>query len=215
MKRIKPILFCIGIVLLVCCILWIALRAYGCSLTTYITDLEKYAGEEYAFCIVFPRKIPETAVEKNFSYHQYIDERDIYLELVFQNVADMEQYLADLKANGDGIASITLQNPYDTDYTDLLFAEGGTLTQNGSVFYEYEIEQIENYSLKISGSYSVISYSYETLTVISAHFDGQRFVKEFSSERVPAYLKRFSVDLNTPIEYRVDFPTENSDLTTE
>ena len=98
--------------------------------------------------------------EKNFSYHQYIDERDIYLELVFQNVADMEQYLADLKANGDGIASITLQNPYDTDYTDLLFAEGGTLTQNGSVFYEYEIEQIENYSLKISGSYSVISYSY-------------------------------------------------------
>lgn len=173
----------------------------------YTDDLADYQ-TKIAFMVdsrrpVFPSQIPD-GVEATFSYCCYYGDSDIYLEMKFSNVEEMEAYLNERKGNMKAYSE--QPNIYDNSYTDI-FPYPATVSKADDRFYFYEVEEYEDSpgTYRFWGSWHVISYSYDALTVVTTCFDiGNPFTLI-----IPRYFHRFNIPIPTSVYHYQ--PAESTD----
>ena len=178
---------------------------------------EKYNGDHSYY--VFMPTLPENAeVVSYYSYNYWDQDYDRYLELKFGTREEMDEYLNALfeyaSANIEE-ARQTLYpkdddwfarevNPYDSSFIDCYSKDH---------FYsrgEYEYTGYETGS-SLRCSYSVISYSYDCLTVIQSYARGS-FQRFYHGDYIPKFLERFGITHASPShEIVVEFDRINKD----
>jgi hypothetical protein len=168
----------------------------------FTTDVSNYDTEEYPIGdTLFPEAIPSHAKVVEFSYYDYWHEdTDIYLELKFDSRQALDAFCQDrirqeeeayrdlpgVEMDSSPIAK--QQNPYDTSFTDL-FSLIGFIAEGGKRYVGYEMQNGE--SAVYNCHYSLISYSYDRMTVILSSCSG-RFVAD-ENEYTPRYFRRFDI----------------------
>ena len=171
----------------------------GCSYTEDIANYGKYDGEhQVAF---FPEAITEDMTVVDFSYfYQYADigQRDIYLEVRFEDEKTMDEYLMAAQSDFSENGVITYQNPYNSKYTDIVENQWVRLSsRDGYWAAVIEFGGDEDYKY-VDMNYQSITYSYEDLTVIynytSLGSDISVGNNPDKQEYYPKYLERFGVE---------------------
>ena len=173
----------------------------------FTDDIDDYNSEKYPnMAINFPDSIPAEADVVSFSYYDYwYEDRDVYLELKFKTLSEMENYLRSIKKECfeksqndkividlDGTCFISEQNLYNESYVDM-FCVIYNLSSQEKVYTGYEVENIEN-TLYIKCCLGVISYSTEELTVIHTYSNGSFFLR--NNGHIPKYIERFNIPLD-------------------
>ena len=182
----------------------------------YTTSKEEYFSKKCdmspADKTIFLEELPDNATVVDFSYYKhFFEDRDIYLELRFSNVTDLENYVKSLKSRAENYIADTkgfykeLENPYNSTYKDIFctvsFFAGDI--NRGDEYIGYE-------PLGEAGSYvdcilPVISYSVEELTVIQSYTIGSFNVDTGfnNTGHLPKYFERFQIDLSIDQERRI------------
>ena len=182
----------------------------GCS---YTNNIENYVNsDKNDFDIsYFPEKITDQMTVVQYSYYQKsIDthNHDIYLEVKFEDVETMEQYLFIAKEAFSDSGYIEYQNPYDSSFTDII-KNTWVLYSNseGSFASIIQFEDSEEYKY-VNMIYRSISFSYEELTIIY-NFTEIGDDIEIGNDPdygkfYPKYLEKFGVqhDPKNNFEYR-------------
>ena len=188
----------------------------------YTTSKEEYFSKKCdmspADKTIFLEELPDNATVVDFSYYKhFFEDRDIYLELRFSNVTDLENYVKSLKSRAENYIADTkgfyfykeLENPYNSTYKDIFCS--------GKYFYTRDpIERYIGYEpLGEAGSYvycilPVISYSVEELTVIQSYTIGSFNVDNGfnNTGHLPKYFERFQIDLSIDQERRIPLTNE-------
>ena len=194
------------------CILIIAVASCANNDDKYellITDISEYDSKIKILDSwkIFPKSIPENTSNAVYRYYQYFSDRDVYLELSFFDRGSMEGYIDSIKNNLDPEKTLTKSNPYNSNYTDLFaFYMIASSKPDGEWknYLYYKTEPLPYGGTRISSVYSVISYSYDDLTVITACFDGVRIIDDDKDQKlIPFYLKHFNANFKEPFEYYV------------
>ena len=171
----------------------------------YTDDIADYNSKEYPiYSKLFLEEIPLTAKIESFYYYAYYNEEcDVYLELKFDNIENLEHYISNVKKRikEEGTNTIFLngscflenKNPYDESFTDLFCSSKFCSTSHKNVS-GYKVKYIEN-ERYIEAFYEIISYSLEDLTVILTYSGGW-----FSERYIPKYFDRFNVPLDNELE---------------
>ena len=167
---------------------------------------------------IFISEIPDYAEVKNFVYYDYWHEvQDIYLELIFKSEEDMKQYVSLVIEHFTNCFNnnnhpkpiqglyIEEQNPYDTSYTDIIFTVPNVAYSNGW-YVGYKIDHFED-NVKVESCVSIISYSYDKLTVIQASMDG--FYDLSHPDYTFKYYTKFNILSNEDHERIIDVEYEN------
>ena len=180
----------------------------GQPLKTY--DIRDYGSEQYPLVsVIFMDQLPKHADICSFSYYndnyQLVD---IYLELKFSSLDEMNHYLNDLKENGresldkyrapeNGTWFITQENIYDKSYMDL-FCSFFHTAQKDKNYTGYSVNASNESNATISCNFAVISYSVDELIVIQSYSYGTFLAGVH--DYIPGYFARFDVPLNENIE---------------
>ena len=181
----------------------------GCSYTEDIQNYGKY--DEYAESFApsfFPESITdEMNVVKYVYFDKYVDieQTDFFLEISFENKDTMDKYLTKAKEqllSNSGTSKsrselFEYQNPYDNTYTDVIecyYSNDKWCTSNEIEFTDEDYQSVDM-------RYSVISYSYDDLTIIySKTFltSGDILYGDDpdSGDYYAAYFKRFNVEFD-------------------
>ena len=189
----------------------------------FTTDsIEDYNNDKYnsnRSYIVFMPTLPENAeVVSYYSYNYWDQNYDRYLELKFGTREEMDEYLNALFEYA--IANIEEErptlypkdddwfarevNPYDSSFIDCYSKE---------YFYSRGDHEYTGYE---TGSslycvYRVISYSYDSLTVIQSYARGS-FQRFYHGDYIPKFLERFGITHDSPShEIVVEFDRINKD----
>lgn len=202
-------------VLLLTLFLW---SLYGCKedviYTENIAHYEEYGVNEWD---IFPNKIPTNATVIKFSYYTYFSEAcDVYLELKFETLSEMEFYLSEFKStvlenypskeplyNDD--CWFVIDCPYNKNYEEsICFSSAAYRPSDNSYTVGYSVENsIAEFH------WSVLSYSKEDLCVIHSYIRG-RYHK--ANDHTPMYLQRFGVTLDKDINQMYVFYDKDSKL---
>lgn len=213
----------IGAIALITPILIIAIIVALPPYYPFTTDsIEDYNNEKYNSnhsYYVFMPMLPENAeVVSYYSYNYWDQNYDRYLELKFGTREEMDEYLNALFEYA--IANIeearqTLYpkdddwfarevNPYDSSFIDCYSKED---------FYSRGEHEYTGYKTgsSLRCSYSVISYSYDCLTVIQSYARGS-FQRFYHGDYIPKFLERFGITHSSPShEIVVEFDRINKD----
>ena len=195
------------IIPIVCILVLIVCLTFSESGETYTNDINDYCSDKYpVYSPLFLDELPSNARVVAFHYYaDYGDEQDIYLELKFSDLDDMEFYISKIKTNivenskdtyfeSNGDFFLEEKNPYNMNYTDLFCSSEYVLT-NDKCFSGYEIEYLQKERF-IHSFYALISYSLEELTVIQTCSGGSFFTERY----IPKYFERFDIPLNNEME---------------
>ncbi|MBR4864349.1 MAG: hypothetical protein IKU07_07225, partial [Oscillospiraceae bacterium] len=160
-------------------------------------------GYKVSLC-VFPAEIPSNAQVVAFSYYNYWQEvHDVYLELKFDSLSEMESYLSavktactqrceDYKSPLDGEWFIEEQNIYNEKYTES-FCVLYNISKGEERYTGYIIES-NSIGTVLNCNFGVISYSVNELTVIHTNVTG-RFQQNIHNH-IPKYFERFNIPLD-------------------
>lgn len=171
---------------------------YGCSYTKDINNYGKYDLEYHLS--YFPTEITSDMQVINFAYYyKYVDvtQTDIYLEVKFESKEIMDNYL-NIAMNSLSKSSdiITYQNPYNSNYTDVVSNVKRVLAKE---YYVNHISLLEGkYDMII---YEVVTYSYDELIIIYnyTHIGNDIFYGDDpnNGKYYPEILKRFNVSISS------------------
>ncbi len=177
----------------------------------HTTDLTNYNEKDFPLPSIFLNDIPNYAKVVSFSYYNYYnEEKDIYLELKFNNTDQLEEYLKNLllnsveNFNSQGWKTpqnnewfLESQNMHKQSYVDM-FCVIYSSNKKEKNFTGYSIEINNDNSAIYECNFGVISYSYEELTIIQNYCTGtfQEKVNKF----IPKYFDYFNVPLNKNYE---------------
>ena len=178
----------------------------------YTESIEDYNTEKYSVRKSFYLdSIPENATVVSFSYYEYWNESsDVYLELRFSTVQELEEHLFSVKNHVKSSLStkptqpldnewfFEVDNPYNEKYADLFCRSYNTSSAEGD-FTGYSIEIKPNYTL-YRCNYGIVSYSLEELTVIQSSAVGS--FEYFEEAYVPKYFRRFNIPTDEELERR-------------
>lgn len=171
----------------------------------FTEDVNDYNADGYPIPMsVFPEEIPSNAQIVAFSYYNYWHEaEDIYLELKFDSLTEIESYLSAVKMSClqscesytpplDGKWFVEERNIYDERYTEL-FCVLYCISQGEERYTGYIIEN-DSKETVLKCNFGSICYSIDELTVIHTCVSG-RFQGNIHSH-TPKYFKRFNVPLD-------------------
>ena len=203
----KKIYISIAVVIAMLCVVWCVccFVIQNANQVVTIDDISQYNVEELSLWGVFPNQIPSCVVDAQYHYSKYYSNCDANLVMVFDTRQSMEQFLMETEEvtlEGDFLKK---DNPHDEGWIDIFPLKGGAATYSSGEaedFFYYEIEPEAKLS-RISAYYTVISYSYDLLTVYITHFDGIRLIENKTVDLIPQYLKKFRIDTETAAEYYV------------
>lgn len=190
----------------------------------FTTDsIEDYNNEKYNSnhsYYVFMPTLPENAeVVSYYSYNYWDESYDRYLELKFGTREEMDEYLNALFEYSIANIEEEMQtlypkdddwfvrevNPYDSSFIDCYSKDD---------FYysgDYEYTGYKTFETTLYCSYSVISYSYDCLTVIQSYASGS-FQRFYQDDYIPKFLERFGITHSSPShEIVVEFDRINKD----
>ena len=201
-KRIRNFLLIALLLLILAFLLWCLIMPKE----VYFTENpdEYNTGNYTFFSDIFLPELPQTASVVSFRLYQYwYEDVEYFLELEFNTEEDMRNYLEDLiESYLDEMPShdqslerwiAEEENPYDKSFTDMIctlyWVAGKDATYTG-----YEISPDEN--LKYDSNSGIISYSYESLTVIQSYLHGLFYTSEHGEDYVPKYFVRFNVPID-------------------
>lgn len=172
----------------------------------YTENIHDYRSEQYPIASTFfLPELPNNATVVCFSNYSYWHELfDVYLELKFNTKEEMDEYVLsvvnnDLNAQSkDKLAEpvngwiIQEQNPYNNSYIDLISTEltSGTIDER---WVGYRIDRSNDKNL-VSANLSIISYSYQDLTVIQSYMYGIYNIDV--NDYVFKYFTRFNISTN-------------------
>ena len=169
----------------------------------YTENIEDYNTPEYPLASpMFLEEIPTNAEVVSFSYFDYWRQyHEHYLELKFENVSDLLQYIELLKERPSEFYSdsepplgygwfFETTNPYNPSYTELFCTKYQTWS-NDDRFTGYTFKDEGEYSYYHS-NYGIISYSVSDLIVIQTCSQGGHF----SNDYIPKYFERFNVPMD-------------------
>ena len=167
----------------------------------YTENIEDYNYDNFVFSPIFPEQIPENAHVVSFcKYLYYHVDRDFFLELKFDTVDEMQQYLTAIisKCNNTSLTEeqsvfIESENIYDNAFTDLFYTINHITFSNSRMYTGYENKLYDD-GWRYNCHFGIISFSYEDLTVIHAESSGYGYNKD--SRHFPRYLERFNVPLD-------------------
>ena len=171
----------------------------------FTEDIRNYNSEIYPIPkTLFPSEIPENAQVISFSYFNYWHEvEDIYLELKFNTLEEMETYLSNIKLTCKAYCQnknypknsgefIETQNIYNQSYEEmfctLYWSSGGEKDYTG-----YNIVKGESGEIRYECNFGIISYSFDELVVIHTCVYG--WYRSNVHKHIPEYFKRFCVPL--------------------
>jgi len=181
----------------------------GVRYTDSVDDYNK--GEYNLYKTFYLSSIPENATVVSFSYYRHVHENasDVYLELRFSTIEELEAHLDAISnhtktvlANShtqpyDGEWFFEVANPYDEKYVDAFCWDYNGWIDGEKNYTGYSIEQKDNY-VRYKCDYGIVSYSLEDLTVIQTNARGW-----FSrGNYTPRYFKRFNIPTNEEIVRR-------------
>ena len=201
-----------------CVILLFIITSCSSKYVFYTEDIHRYRNEEYPIhSKLFPEQIPNNSTVKSYSnYFYYHEVYDAYLELVFNSKEEMDMYLFELtqsylqskteegltKPQGGWI--LKEQNPHNTSYTDII-GLGNVTISNGEYYTGYETS-IADESVLVSANISIISYSYEELTVVHSYMYGTcnlsngdylfKYFTKFNISTSEEYQRKILIDYN-------------------
>lgn len=168
-------------------------------------DINDYGSEQYPISsTIFPDEIPSNAQVVSFSYYNYWQEaEDIYLELKFYTIQEMERYLSILKSDciakcqdytppKNGEWFVEEKNIYNESYTDLYFTFYNT-SKEENIYTGFIIEKDSEETL-YKCNFGLICYSYDELTVIQTYVHG--WYQESVHNYIPKYFVRFNIPLD-------------------
>ena len=181
----------------------------------YTTDISLYNAEGYKLTSgVFPAEIPSNAEVVSFYYYRQVQslDRDYYLELKFNSPEELDNHRAAIYKRVKAIYSkyefpvgfddwmVSSENPYNSSYTDE-FCLGVLKPQYYNQDYiGYRRETIGT-TEALSAHFSILSYSYEELTVIHSFACYQML--EAYNEYNAKYFERFGANPFESREVRV------------
>lgn len=171
----------------------------------YTEDTENYNFGKYQFSnAIFLEELPSNLTVVNFSYYYYWHEKeDVYLEVKFDTVDEMEAYLSTIKQmaiDNNPISSVSFengtcffeeQNPYNKSYIDIFYSFPFA-NKNNVDYVGYSVDT-ERENTEYGGYFSIISYSYEELTIVQTYSSGCYL--ENVDEYIPKYFRRFDIPL--------------------
>lgn len=173
----------------------------------YTEDINDYNSGKYKFfdSDIFLEEIPSDLEVVDFSYYSYVNEnkRDIYLEVKFDTVDKLEAYLSTIKQmaiDNNPISSVSFengtcffeeQNPYNKSYIDIFYSFPFA-NKNNVDYVGYSVDT-ERENTEYGGCFSIISYSYEELTIVQTYSSGCYL--ENVDEYIPKYFRRFDIPL--------------------
>lgn len=189
--------------------------AYSISFTScslypiYTDDIKDYNSSAYPVDqILFFETIPDNVEVVDFAHYAFWDDsEDIYLELKFKTIEELNKYISNIKNQVQENTSLKppennewfleQKNPYNEKYTDLLclyYRYGRYYGQNfmQETGYEFSFRD-EDEILDCRCYYGIISYSYSDLLVIQTVAEGT-FLSA-SDDYYPQYLQKFDVDI--------------------
>ena len=166
---------------------------------------------------IFPDVIPSSGNVIKFSYYDYYGEDcDVYLELRFETLSDMESYLDEFKSvllekypsnkslyNND--CWFEIDCPYDKNYEESIYLGYAAYRKKDNT---YSV----GYSVDDSTAVfhlDVLSYSKEDLCVIHSSTSG---TFNQANDHTPMYLKHFGITLDEDIERMYVFTEKNLEL---
>lgn len=169
-----------------------------------LSGVNYYDPEAYPIPLtIFPASIPSSADVLSYTYYNYWHEaEDIYLELKFNNVKDMENYLFDVKRtcleNCQNYIPINncewfieTKNIYNEKYNEI-FCSLYVTSQGEEDYTGYAVTGKPEGSL-FKCNFGAISYSFEELIVIHTYVYGwyQKNVHNYT----PKYFTRFNIPI--------------------
>lgn len=166
----------------------------------FTNDIKNYNTDEYAVPVsFFPDVLPASTKVISYCHYEYWDEAiDIYLELRFDTVEELEKHLNSMKqkytSNWDNkptkktIGVTETPNIYDNSYEDVFFNRYHTI-QGENYYTGYSIDSNKNF---YDCNFGVISYSFDELIVIHAYTNGG-FRNTYN--HIPMYFERFDIPL--------------------
>lgn len=169
----------------------------------------QYYDMDYSLPYYFPETLPTNAkvIEYRYIYYKNYQSRDIYLELLFNDAEGLDFFVEEHKLNwskgnnSQNAQYLEIPNPFDERYTDYVEY---TERQDGTIFINNRFEKgicstnTDSYSL--NAEYVVMSYSYETKTVIITSY-GSSFFECPLDMLYPVYLRKFDVDISKEFDY--------------
>ncbi len=178
----------------------------GCSYTEDIANYGKYDKEFNTSH--FPEEITKDMTIVNYSYfYKYVDvdQTDIYLEVQFDNKKTMDKYLTTAKNAFSEKGFLTYENPYNSEYTDIVENRWVLHSSEGSFASTIEFDGDEDYKY-VEMNYYSITYSYDELTVIynytSIGSDIEVGNNPDKGEYYPKFLERFGVEWGSDNEFK-------------
>lgn len=183
----------------------------GCSYTTDIDTYGKYESDGFEISY-FPEKITDDMTVVQYSYYyKPVDTHnfDIYLEVKFDDVKTMENYLAKVKDAFSADGCVEYQNPYNSAYTDIV-KNTWVIYSNveGSFISRIQFKGSEEYKY-VDMTYYSVSYSYDDLTVIYNYTaiggDIEVGNNPDAGEYYPKYLEKFNVEHNSENDFGYEY----------
>ena len=166
---------------------------------------------------IFPDIIPNNADVIKFSYYDYYGEDcDVYLELRFETLSDMESYIDEFKAtllkkyptynalyNKDCLFMI--ESLYDESYEEMLYLGDGAYRKSDNTYsFGYTIENSTAVFYL-----DILSYSKDDLCVIHSSTSG---TFNNANDYTPMYLQRFGGTLDKDVDRMYIFTEKDSEL---
>lgn len=181
----------------------------------YTDSVEDYNSDEYYFDEgFFMPDLPRNAqVVAYSSYNYWNEDYDQYLEVRFDTKEEMDGYISalfgylDQRREADGIQYspdngdwfLRETNPYDSSFVDCYYKK---YRFHSPPYYEFTGYRVEEDLFDCH--YCVISYSYESLTVIQSECRGTFYENE--NEYTPKFLERFGINESARYKFiRVGF----------
>ena len=170
---------------------------------------DQYYDLDYSLAYYFPRTLPRGSkvIEFQYVYYKNYASRDIYLELFFNETDDLDNFIKEHKSNwrknnkSQNVQYLELTNPFDKRYVD--FVEY-TERQDGTIFinnrFEKSICSTNTDSFSLNAEYVVMSYSFETKTVIITSY-GTSFYECPLDMMYPVYFRKFDVNIYEDFDY--------------
>lgn len=210
MKKIAALFLIFGISLsLTSCRLLEAIeKALDLDYPKYTDEIADYNTEEYPVNYpIFMVDIPKNADVVSFCFYNYWNEcKDVYLELKFNDEAELLEYLDSLMNYAKEYIQLRCgknlsveecfivdKNPYNDSYTDYICTDFAAKVGNDMIT-GYSISHDDKREIKCY--YGIISYSVSDLTVIQTRSVGSYREELRDQKYIPEYMERFSVDVN-------------------
>ena len=183
----------------------------GVRYTDSVDDYNR--GDYYFYNSFYLSSIPENATVVSFSYYRHVHENasDVYLELRFSTIEELEAHLDAISNHTktvlasshtqpyDGEWFFEVANPYDENYVDAFCWDYNGWIDGEKNYTGYSIERKNDHAI-YNCDYGIVSYSVEDLTVIQARAHG-RF-EPYEEGYTPKYFKRFNIPTNDELVRR-------------